>query len=57
MACCRACSNGYEFVFGLCVCAEVNKLVEVGQTLIMIMCGIKVKKKSLCNEIMMKNVL
>ena len=39
MACCRVCSNGYEVVFGLYVCTEVNKLVEVGQTEIMIMCG------------------
>ena len=38
MAYCRVCSNGYEVVFGLCACAEVHKLVEAGQTQIMIMC-------------------
>lgn len=52
MAYCRVCSNGYEVVFGLCACAEVHKLVEAGQTQIMIMCW-RWRKKSLCNDIMM----
>lgn len=39
MTCCHVWSNSHEVVFGLRVCPEVSKLVEVGQTQIIIMSG------------------